>query len=171
MFQMKSAKKTSQWKEFAPKRVAKLIKVMQKMAQIKKIGPKSHTWSVEVEIIGEAKMTHLNTQYRKKKRPTDVLSFMAPEPFYSQGVLGELVICLPVLKRQAKQRELSPEMELDILLTHGVLHLLGFDHEKTKKAAKEMAQLEVKVLKKIALKKSIHQTKGRCLSGLIERMS
>jgi len=168
---MKSAKKTSQWKEFTPKRVVKLLKAVQKITQIKKKGPKAKSWRVEVEIVGEAKMTQLNAQYRKKNRSTDILSFVAPEPFYSQGVLGELVICLPVLKRQAKERDLLPEMELDILLTHGILHLLGFEHEKTKKAAKEMAQLEVKVLKRVSLKKWIHQTDGRCLSGLIERVS
>ncbi len=106
-------------------------------------------------------MTVLNDRYRGKRYPTDVLSFPAPQAIYDQGWLGELILCLPVAKRQAKERNHSPLRELDILLVHGVLHLLGFDHEKSVKESRQMAAWERKLLEEMGLP-------GR-LAGLIER--
>ena len=83
-------------------------------------------------------MSRLNAQYRGKAYPTDVLSFPAPKIFRMAGELGALVVCLPALKRQARERGHSPETELEILLVHGVLHLLGLDHELGPKQAVEM---------------------------------
>jgi probable rRNA maturation factor len=92
-------------------------------------------------------MARLNSRYRGKPRPTDVLSFPAPEPIRSlQGALGELVICLPVLTRQAREQGHRAELELWVLLAHGLLHLLGMDHEKGGKQAAEMARWEKKLL-------------------------
>ena len=63
-----------------------------------------------------------------------------------EGQLGEVVICLPVLKRQARERGHSEVAELEILLVHGALHLLGFDHELGPKQAAAMARWEGKLL-------------------------
>ncbi len=71
-------------------------------------------------------MRRLNREWRKKDKPTDVLSFPSGE----RGFLGDLVIDVPYAARQARSRGHSLERELQILLVHGVLHLLGFDHEK-----------------------------------------
>ena len=97
-------------------------------------------------MVGSAEMKKLNTHYRKKSYATDVLSFTAPEPFRSMGHLGELVIALPVLRRQAREHRHSAEAELWILLTHGLLHLLGMDHEKGPKAAREQQSWEARLL-------------------------
>lgn len=91
-------------------------------------------------------MKRLNAGYRKKSYATDVLSFAAPEPFRSQGWLGELVVCAPVLERQARELKHSSELELDVLLAHGLLHLLGLDHERGPAEARRMAKLEARLL-------------------------
>lgn len=79
----------------------------------------------------------LNNNYRNKNKPTDVLSFSNIETKNINSwetSLGTLVICLPVLFQQAKEFNVSRSMELLRLLTHGTLHLFGFDHENVPKA-------------------------------------
>lgn len=83
----------------------------------------------------------LNFSYRKKDYATDVLSFATED-----GVgLGELVICPQVIKRQAKEHSLSFNEECAYMVLHGILHLLGYDHEKNKKQAKAMFSLQDEV--------------------------
>jgi probable rRNA maturation factor len=108
---------------------------------LKRLGPKK-PWAATVKVVGSAAMKRLNSTYRRKHYATDVLSFSAPEPFRSQGFLGELVICAPVLERQARELGHSSERELDVLLAHGLLHLLGLDHERTRAEARKMAAFE-----------------------------
>lgn len=85
-----------------------------------------------------AKMKKLNSQFRGKSKPTDILSF---EPI-EESSLGELVLCLPVLKKQAKEHELSLNHEIGYMLIHGILHLLGYDHETSKKDSKLMFKIQ-----------------------------
>jgi len=80
----------------------------------------------------------LNKTYRKKDYPTDILSFLSDTP----DELGELVICPQVLVKQAKEHDLSFKAELSYMLIHGVLHLLGYDHEKSKSEAKKMFDIQ-----------------------------
>jgi probable rRNA maturation factor len=70
-------------------------------------------------------MRALNRRYRRKDRPTDVLSF----PAGGGGLLGDIVISVPYATRQARRRRQPASAELDRLLLHGYLHLLGYDHE------------------------------------------
>lgn len=76
----------------------------------------------------------LNLQWRGKDRPTDVLSFSLREGrgsrFFHQGPLGDIVLSLPMVERQAVEKGWSLEEELAFLTLHGVLHLLGYDHER-----------------------------------------
>lgn len=79
--------------------------------------------------VGEQASRTLNRRFRKKDRPTDVLSFplgatAADGRFY----LGDIVICVPVADRQARRAGHPLERELKALAVHGYLHLLGFDH-------------------------------------------
>lgn len=101
---------------------------------------------VDLKICGLAKMVRFNSSFRGKPRPTDVLSFEAPDVFKQQGVLGDLLICGPVAVKQADELGHAWKSEIDVLLVHGILHLCGYDHEKSVKEAKEMALLEKKVL-------------------------
>ena len=101
---------------------------------------------VELTICGAPRMSKLNKEYRGKTGPTDVLSFAADPFFQHKGVLGDLVICAPVVLKQAKAYSHSWKKELDVLIVHGLLHLLHFDHEQGEKEALEMAKWERKLL-------------------------
>ena len=87
----------------------------------------------------------INKEFRGKDYATDVLSFESMDP----SSLGELVMCPEVLKRQAKEHGLSFQKELGYMLLHGVLHLLGYDHETSEKDAKEMFDLQDAVFDKL----------------------
>jgi len=77
-------------------------------------------------IAGDAELRRLNRQYRGLDHPTDVLSFPAAAP---ATYLGDLAISLARARAQARQFGHPIEQEVEILMLHGVLHLLGFDHE------------------------------------------
>lgn len=80
---------------------------------------------VSVLVCGDARMRALNRTWRRKDRPTDVLSFPSDEP----GHLGDIAIDLPYAARQARARGHATAREVQILLAHGLLHLCGYDHE------------------------------------------
>ncbi len=81
-----------------------------------------------VRLVGEEEMRRLNRDYRDKDRPTDVLSFPGEET-PDGDPLGDVVIALPVAARQAVEAGHGLEDELQILILHGCLHCLGYDHE------------------------------------------
>lgn len=81
--------------------------------------------TVSVLLCGDGRMRRLNREFRKVDRPTDVLSFPAGEP----GFLGDVAIDVPYAARQARKRGHPLDREVQLLLAHGVLHLLGHDHE------------------------------------------
>lgn len=91
----------------------------------------------------------INFQYRKKNKATDVLSFSGLDP----ESYGELLICPEVLKRQAKEHGLSFRDELAYVVLHGILHLLGFEHECGGEKEKEMFDLQDKIFEEISFLK------------------
>lgn len=97
----------------------------------------------------------LNLQYREKDKPTNVLSFPSdiPEevlPMLDALPLGDLVICIPVVLQEAFGTKRKPhKIILRIFLVHGVLHLLGYDHETSDEDAEEMEGLEIEILAKL----------------------
>lgn len=110
---------------------------------------------VSVLFVNDTKMRELNRQYRGKDKTTDVLSFPQIEQFkrfkqFKQferlTSLGDIVINLHQAKRQAKEHGLSFYDELSWLLIHGLLHLLGYDHEKSKYQARKMREMERELL-------------------------
>ncbi len=117
---------------------------------LRRLGPTQTPWQASVRFVNRPKMARLNYQYRRKKYPTDVLSFPSFGPFRKAGILGEIVICLPVLKAQAlRSHKFGPELELDVLLVHGLLHLLGLDHERNAQEARKMSRWELYLLNKL----------------------
>lgn len=80
--------------------------------------------AVSVVFVSTGEIQRLNREFRKKDRPTDILSF---EPTEHRS-LGELVIAMDVIRRQAKEHGLTMNQELGYMVLHGVLHLLGYDH-------------------------------------------
>jgi probable rRNA maturation factor len=107
---------------------------------------------LSVVLVDEASMEQLHVQWMDEPGPTDVLSFPMdelrpgrededPQP----GLLGDVVLCPQVARRQARTTGHSAEEELLLLTTHGILHLLGFDHAEPEEE-KEMFGLQRKLL-------------------------
>jgi probable rRNA maturation factor len=104
-----------------------------------------------IAIVSDARVRTLNRKFRKKDKPTDVLSFPSGE----RGYLGDVVIAEGVARRQAREAGHSLATELRVLALHGLLHLLGYDHEHDDG---RMARLERQLRKR-----------GGLHEGLIER--
>jgi probable rRNA maturation factor len=104
---------------------------------------------LSVYVVGAARSRALNARYRGKNNPTNVLSF-AGAGKGPDGVkeIGELVICAPVVEREARAQGKSRQSHWAHMTVHGVLHLLGFDHERAADTRK-MAKLEVQLLDKL----------------------
>jgi probable rRNA maturation factor len=102
---------------------------------------------LSVALVGDEEMRPLNAKYRKKNKTTDVLSFPADPAMPSKAaLLGDVIISVEQAKRQAEERKTSIKIEMVTLLIHGILHLLGYDHERSQRQAKIMATLEQKLL-------------------------
>jgi probable rRNA maturation factor len=104
---------------------------------------------VSVRAVGSARSRSLNRAYRGKDRPTNVLSFEGPGAMPDGSrILGELVVCAPVVAREARAQGKSAESHWAHMTVHGVLHLLGFDHERGAEARK-MALQEIQILDRL----------------------
>jgi probable rRNA maturation factor len=88
----------------------------------------------------------LNRQYRGKDKPTDVLSFPLADEI-QPTLLGDVVISVDTAAHQAQRRHHSLSEELQILLIHGILHLLGYDHEVSRSEAIRMHRKEREVMR------------------------
>lgn len=101
-------------------------------------------WSVT--FVDDAAIQELNREYRQADKPTDVLSFALEEadspkpPPGMPRMLGDVVIAMPTALRQAEERGHPVEAELGLLLIHGLLHLLGYDHDTAAKKKKMWAR-------------------------------
>jgi probable rRNA maturation factor len=103
---------------------------------------------LSIALVDDNEMRKLNSKYRKKNETTDVLSFPAAERVPSGGVLlGDVVISVEQARRQAKDRNKAIKSEMVTLLIHGLLHLLGYDHERSERQAKLMRNLERRLLR------------------------
>jgi probable rRNA maturation factor len=101
---------------------------------------------VNVVLLDEAAARGINRKYRGKDYATNILSFAyEPLPREKTALLGDLVICAPVVMREAAEQGKPLRNHYAHLTVHGVLHLLGFDHETTAQAAR-MESLETRVL-------------------------
>ena len=99
-----------------------------------------------VRIVDEAEITALNRQYRGKDGPTNVLSFPSELPAeVGSALVGDIVICAPVVARECVRQDKSPEAHWAHLVIHGILHLLGFDHH-TDDEAQRMEAVETRLL-------------------------
>jgi probable rRNA maturation factor len=101
---------------------------------------------VSVYFCGDRRMAALNRRWRRGNGPTDVLAFPAGET--DARFLGDIVISVPYATRQALRRGESPSREMDRLLLHGYLHLLGYDHETDHG---EMEALEAKLRRRLGI--------------------
>ena len=123
---------------------------------LRRVAPAGARGRVGIALVSDQRIRALNRTYRRKDYATDVLSFpseplaLSPEPF-----LGDIVIARGVARRQAREARHSELTELRVLALHGLLHLLGYDHEHD---SGEMRRAERRL-----------RRKGGLSEGLIER--
>lgn len=106
---------------------------------------------ISVALIGDAEMRKLNRAWRGKDRTTDVLSFSAGGGWpggKSGAFMGDVLISVPQIRRQAKEYDRTFRQEFAMMLVHGTLHLLGYDHERPKDAAR-MLPLQDRILTRL----------------------
>ena len=82
---------------------------------------------VEIAIVDDAEIRRLNARYRGIARRTDVLAFPLETPEAPAGLVGQIVISAEAARRQARRLRVPLALELDLLVTHGTLHLVGYD--------------------------------------------
>ncbi len=106
----------------------KVIKTLFRI--ITKVLRTKRSWVISIGFVDKEEIRKLNRDYRGRNYATDVLSFIHRDG----DLLGEVIICYCIAKIQAKQKGITVREEIVLLITHGVLHLLGIDHENRKEA-------------------------------------
>ena len=119
--------------------------------------PKAIGYELTLRFTDDAAIHQLNAQYRQKDQPTDVLSFAAlednlgmPLPEEEPLYLGDIIVSVDTAKRQAIARDHSLKIELGWLVSHGLLHLLGWDHPDDETLEK-MLDRQGELLRKVQL--------------------
>lgn len=121
--------------------LGRIFPLMVKQLRQQRVKGLSAQLELTLVFLGKPEARRLNKQFRGKNYPTDVLSFAPIEP----KSLGELVLCPEVLKAQAREQGHAYRNELIYMVLHGVLHLLGYDHERNDREAKKMFKLQEEV--------------------------
>ena len=105
---------------------------------------------LSLALIGNTEMQKLNAKYRDRDYSTDVLSFPGEEiPILANRLLGDVIISVDRAGEQAKERGRTADEEMVTLLIHGIVHLLGYDHERSAKDARVMKRLENKIYRQL----------------------
>lgn len=106
------------------------------------------TGEISILLTDDARMQELNKNFRGKDQPTNVLSFPPNETRTGVRFYGDVALAFETLVREAREEEKRVDAHLSHLAAHGVLHLLGFDHEN-EQDAERMENLEAKILAKL----------------------
>lgn len=112
---------------------------------------------LSVSLVGDRSIQDLNRRYRGEDRPTDVLAFAMREGEAGgsePALLGDVVISADTAARQARRRRHSLGTEVQALLVHGILHLLGYDHERSPSEARRMRALEKRLRRLLRRRRS-----------------
>jgi len=120
-------------------------KIIKKFIRFFKLDKKKY---LSVAVVSSAVMKKMNYKYRRKNKATDVLSFSeqdSKDGFVDPDFLGEIIICYPIARKQAKEFKYRIKDEIHRLLIHGLVHLMGYDHQ-TVKEREEMEEKELKIL-------------------------
>jgi probable rRNA maturation factor len=110
---------------------------------------------LSILLVDDDEMSQLNRQYLSRDHPTNVLAFSMKEgenTHLHPAVLGDVVVSTETARREALERGVTIEEEMALLLVHGVLHLLGYDHEGAPEAAAYMEAKEQEILARLGLK-------------------
>ena len=119
-----------------------LKKIAERVLRGEKIRKESE---LSIALVGQGVIRKLNKRYRNKNRVTDVLSFSESRTGVTNidsKSLGEIVICLKEVKKNARRYKTNFKNEISRVLIHGILHLLGYDHEGSEKKVKIMENKE-----------------------------
>jgi probable rRNA maturation factor len=111
------------------------------------LGRKARGRELAIRLVAPRESRALNARYRRRNKPTNVLSFPAAGAA-SAGVLGDLVICPAVLRGEARDQGKSVRAHWAHLVVHGTLHLIGYDHGRTRDAQR-MERREIAVLRRL----------------------
>ena len=107
---------------------------------------------ITIRVVDEQESQQLNGEFRGKNKPTNVLSFpFEVPPQVECELLGDLVICEPVMSGEAEVQNKALNSHWAHLVIHGTLHLLGFDHIEDDEA-EEMESMEIKILEHLGIK-------------------
>ncbi len=127
---------------------------------LRRVAPARARGEVAIALVSESDVRALNRRYRRKDRPTDVLSFPAgrgtgtTQPGQRDGPLGDIAIAIGVARRQATLAGHALETELRVLALHGLLHLLGYDHDAPDDNGR-MARTESRLRRKGGLREGL----------------
>jgi len=114
---------------------------------------------ISIVITDNDQIQHLNKTYRKKDSPTNVLAFPMQEGEFADitpGLLGDIVISCEKAQQEADSANITIDERMSQLLVHGILHLVGFDHEKSPGDAQKMEDKSLALLKKIEPNKKLN---------------
>ena len=109
---------------------------------------KNKNAEITIRLVSESESQSLNTQFRQKESPTNVLSF--PYENTAKSVAGDLAICPAIVEKEANEQNKPVAAHYAHLTIHGILHLRGFDHE-TEADAEQMETLEIQILQTLGL--------------------
>lgn len=108
-----------------------------------------------IRIVDESESRQLNARFRGREKPTNVLSFPSESPYLDYQCLGDLVICAPLVAREAIAQNKPEKAHWAHLVVHGMLHLQGYDHQNEADAS-EMEELEVEILSTLGYSNPYH---------------
>ena len=106
---------------------------------------------LSILLVNDAQIRELNRRYLQRDKPTNVLAFPMRKGEYSTlhpHLLGDLVISVETAQRQSRRFGLNPMQMIILLMVHGILHLIGYEHEGAKKGAREMAMKQKELFQK-----------------------
>jgi len=126
------------------------VKIKQALQLLAKNNNQYKRKMISVVFVGTDKICEYNTTYRQKNEPTDVLSFPRANVPKNHYDLGDIIICIDIAEKQAKEYNHSLERELAFLAVHGMLHILGYNHD-TPEEEEIMLQAQKEVLDKVGL--------------------
>lgn len=114
-----------------------------------KLKNSKNNFEIAVVLADDDFVKNLNSQYRGKNKPTNVLSF-PDESFEESGNLGDIILSIETIEKEAKEQGKTFRGHATHLLIHGFLHLIGYDHTHDKQA-ENMEKLEIKILRKLGI--------------------
>ena len=106
--------------------------------------------NINFSFVSEEEIQKLNLTFLKKDKPTNVLSFPSPATDLNQDLLGDIAICIDIIKKESVEQGKEAADHLIHIILHSVLHLVGYDHED-EASANKMELLEISTLKKIGI--------------------